>query len=220
MVASNGKFENIKDFDISKLVEFLITSRKCDVAIRTSKDIIIAWNTTCYWYCSVGSEKPIHTYEDLCFYVKLKESFKLPNIWHVLVTKENQEVLSKWRFEGHPNELSIDYIVGMTKDWRYNWKYNKKYVKSHNPSYNKENFGEEITFEQFKKYVLKSTVEENLPQTQTNNNGNSKQKLENGNTSIILRRIDSTISRGDKIRETSVRSTKSKITIGSYNCNY
>lgn len=75
--------------------------------------------------------------------------------WYVIVTEENKDVLRKWRGCTY---LSVGHICGMCKS------YNGRLSKEHNPKnlIKKDgdyDFGEEITFEQFKKYVLK---EENM----------------------------------------------------------
>lgn len=71
---------------------------------------------------------------------------ELPKLWHVVVTKESQKELEIWRGVSLP----INKIVGV---------YNKGGGKGHNP-YGKikgdsYDFGEEITFEEFKVLVLK-----------------------------------------------------------------
>lgn len=85
---------------------------------------------------------------------------KLPENWHVLVTKENQNILRKWRFNNDYSNLSVGYIVGLTKN-------NKGYIeKGHNPHFNivdkfstGYDFGKEISFETFKRLVLKENME-------------------------------------------------------------
>lgn len=81
-----------------------------------------------------------------------KKEFVLPKLWHVVVTEENVDVLSKWRFgEEYPkHKLNIGYIVGFSS-WQNS--------KQHNPSDSRGSFGSEITFDQFKKYVLKETTQ-------------------------------------------------------------
>lgn len=78
----------------------------------------------------------------------IKEFVSAPN-WWIAVTEENKDVLSKWR----SSTLSVGQLCGMCK-WNTG-----EILKGHNPI-NKTNsysysFGNEITFEQFKKYVLK-----------------------------------------------------------------
>jgi len=78
------------------------------------------------------------------------KGFVLPERWHVVVTEENQEILSRWKYKASTPLLKIGFIVGIaTSNGR----------PDHNPGHIKKgdsyDFGEEITTEQFKKYVLK-----------------------------------------------------------------
>lgn len=86
---------------------------------------------------------------------KTIEEFTLPEKWWVRVTDENIDILSKWR---NTNKLYLDEIVGMVK-----WK-DGRLMKGHNPlnciKCDNYDFGKEITFEQFKKYVLKDYIKE------------------------------------------------------------
>ena len=81
------------------------------------------------------------------------ELTELPEIWYVKVTEENKDILSKWRF-GKDSLLKLDtfHITGMY------FSYDGKLEKGHNPEYKTKLFGKEITFEQFKKWVLKENV--------------------------------------------------------------
>jgi len=85
---------------------------------------------------------------------KKTEEFVLPDRWHVVVTEENQEILSRWR--EYLGMLPIDNIVGIC---------NKDGNKGNNPKSSlvgkDYDFGKEITFDQFKKYVLKDQVKSN-----------------------------------------------------------
>lgn len=78
----------------------------------------------------------------------IKEFVSAPN-WWIAVTEENKDVLSKWR----SSTLSVGKLCGMCK-WNTG-----EIIKGHNPinrvSSSSYSFGNEITFEQFKKYVLK-----------------------------------------------------------------
>lgn len=81
--------------------------------------------------------------------------------FYVVVTEENNEVLSKWRFGHDRLKLSNNEIVGIVL---YKFETNNhKYVKGHNARHQIKDetydFGEEITFEQFKKYILKEETE-------------------------------------------------------------
>lgn len=72
--------------------------------------------------------------------------------WYIVVTEENQHVVSEWRFGNlYPNyKLDIGQITGIYKDGS----------KQHNPRNSTEGFGIEISFDQFKKYVLNESIEE------------------------------------------------------------
>ena len=80
---------------------------------------------------------------------KITKEFVLPKYWHVVVTEENKEILSKWRFTNSKYSLSVGQITGIHEFG----------TKEHNPICSREGFGIEITFEQFKKYVLKESVD-------------------------------------------------------------
>lgn len=80
------------------------------------------------------------------------EEFVLPENWWVRVTEENKEVLNKWR---GIECLQIGQLTGMCKQASGN------ITKEHNPVASTKSlgkygfdFGEEITYEQFKQYVL------------------------------------------------------------------
>jgi hypothetical protein len=79
------------------------------------------------------------------------EEFVLPEQWYVRVTKENIDTLCKWRFgkHGSANDLQIGYVVGWSKFFVSSGQ------KEHNPTPGNYFGNTEITFEQFKKYVLK-----------------------------------------------------------------
>lgn len=91
------------------------------------------------------------------------EKFILPDNWHILVTEENAEDVLKWRFEDRYNiEDKIhfeNYLVGITLNYN-----GTVYEKSHNPkddvkdSEGHYDFGIEITYEQFKRYVLNKEI--------------------------------------------------------------
>ena len=79
----------------------------------------------------------------------INKEFVLPEKWCVKVTKENRKVLSKWRESGEigcmsEKEFSPGYIYSPKGFWS---------------SYLNEDYTE-ITFEQFKQYVLKEEVKE------------------------------------------------------------
>ena len=87
------------------------------------------------------------------------DTFVLPERWHVVVTKENQAILANWKGINDIEMLPIGYICGICGLLN---------EKGHNPAnmikstYNSPfayDFGVEITFDQFKKYVLKENVD-------------------------------------------------------------
>lgn len=86
--------------------------------------------------------------------IEITGEFVLPEQWYVTVTKENKHILSKWRWPHLSDILEEGYIVGISNRF-------SKQGKEHNGKYEKY-FGEEITFEQFKKYVLKEPSKEDL----------------------------------------------------------
>lgn len=73
---------------------------------------------------------------------------KLPETWYVTVTKENQRALTWWRFEDGDNQLPIGAITGIYENRNKEWDYK--------PNDSWEN---EITFEQFRKFILGETIE-------------------------------------------------------------
>ena len=80
--------------------------------------------------------------------------YELPKNYHVRVTKENQSVLAKWLQMVSPQYLTEEHIVGMTYfggKLRRGWNPKNK-IKDVGPE--GWDFGEEITYEQFKEYVL------------------------------------------------------------------
>lgn len=88
---------------------------------------------------------------DAQFVVKEPE-FVLPEIWWVRITKENLEDVCKFLgFE--PYEKAVGYIAGMVKHYRTG-KIEKSWNATPTTIYG-STFGDEITTEQFRKYVLK-----------------------------------------------------------------
>lgn len=86
------------------------------------------------------------------------ENFVLPPNWYVVVTEENKDVLSDWRFGKNRNDCLLPgYIVGIPTGYvlensREHNKTNNSYDIKHDGEYD---FGEEISFELFQEYVLK-----------------------------------------------------------------
>jgi hypothetical protein len=73
--------------------------------------------------------------------------------YYTIVTKENQEILSRWRFPNTKQLIDIGYIVGRTY---HNW--DLSINKGYNPpnmikdnSKNGYDFGQYISFEEFKR---------------------------------------------------------------------
>ena len=75
---------------------------------------------------------------------------EIPETWHIIVTEENQEVLFNWRFKDPSPDckLSTDHIVGKSINSE----------RGHNCRKITKNFGNEISYEDFKKYILKENV--------------------------------------------------------------
>ena len=82
------------------------------------------------------------------------ESFKIPEKWYIEVTKENKKVLENYRISKCSSHYDInifetDLILSEHPlDNSYCYKNNKKVFSRYYPNY------VEITFEQFKKYIL------------------------------------------------------------------
>jgi hypothetical protein len=101
------------------------------------------------------------TFEQFKKFIMKEEPFILPENWWVKVTEENKDILSTWLY-GEIGKVDTNRLVGMVK-WRHG-----VIEKGMNPldlprAYDGDyNFGNEITFEQFKKYVLKE--QSNLPE--------------------------------------------------------
>lgn len=81
-----------------------------------------------------------------------KPEFVLPEIWWVRITKENLEDVCKF-LSFTPYEKAIGYITGMVKHYRTG-KIEKGWNDTPTTVYG-STFGDEITTEQFRKYVLK-----------------------------------------------------------------
>ena len=75
---------------------------------------------------------------------------ELPKLWHVVVTQENREILSKWR----DVKLNTNQITGVCYHNGEKGHNPLHDIKDKDPNFS-YNFGEEITFEEFKVLVLK-----------------------------------------------------------------
>ena len=112
-----------------------------------------------------ATEEEIEEYErfEVPFDVTDYNPFILPKNWHIIVTEENAEDVLKWRFERIYNDKDKitfkNHFVGMTLN-----REDTQYEKGHNPkdkvkdSEGHYDFGIEITYEQFKKYVLNQDI--------------------------------------------------------------
>jgi len=80
---------------------------------------------------------------------KIVKEFVLPEKWYIECNEENQDIVSNWRGDFRDFKIPIGGVAGM-----YDW--GTRISKEHNiDATPRENWGTEITFEQFKKYVLK-----------------------------------------------------------------
>jgi hypothetical protein len=86
--------------------------------------------------------------------------FNIDGPWHVVVTKESHDDLVKWR--GGPRNFESGEIIGLAA-WLENGEI-KRIEKGHNPAGKIKSpdydFGIEISYEQFKKYILKKGIME------------------------------------------------------------
>jgi len=98
------------------------------------------------------SNLPVQSVKEFLKMINEKEpEFVLGKTWHIKVTEENQNIVSEWRFTDTSKKLNIGYVTGM-----YNWNgEGRRIQKEHNSYKDDNNWGDEITTEQFKKYVLK-----------------------------------------------------------------
>jgi len=88
------------------------------------------------------------TVQEILGYDQFVKDFVLPKFWYIKVNKNNVDIVSEWRF-GNDSKLSIGSVAGISRSSN---------EKGHN--HNKgEFFDTEITFDQFKKYVLKENIE-------------------------------------------------------------
>jgi len=97
---------------------------------------------------------------------EIDAAFVLPKKWHVKVTEVNQKILSQWSGI-EQSFLEVGYICGMVEESgsyltqkRYRPGYNPGHIISGEGIGHAYDFGSEITFNQFKKYVLKENTME------------------------------------------------------------
>ena len=88
------------------------------------------------------------------------DDFILPEKWGVRITKENRDVLTKW-VESRPDYNKVHYKITPIDTFVVNKYCDNTYQHWYNSLPNEFI---EITFEQFKKYVLKEDSKENLKQ--------------------------------------------------------
>jgi len=122
--------------------------------LHSNKDVIGQYQKESGFY-PIQQITRLATQSEIQKVTGIKE-FVLSNSWHIIVTEENQDILSKWRYTHTDYKLPIDYITGMYLHP------SGKITKEHNPANSRGNFGEEITFSQFKQYVLKEKVENKI----------------------------------------------------------
>jgi hypothetical protein len=116
----------------------------------------------CYYGCDPNGTHHFSNFNDFCGRPTLltltefidlttETEFVLPKNWHIITTPENLKAVSEWRLESTCVTLGLDLAVGCST--------NNSNSRDHNPKYalksNTYDFGIEITFDQFKKYVLK-----------------------------------------------------------------
>ncbi len=164
-------------FEIFKKIwdKLIATGWKPYVASTGAEDMYKKWNRDC-----ILTYGPSHTPNTFGIYsedsslsddrevfvenlINISPKFVLPPRWYVVVTKENAEVLSKWRWPNESYKLGPGQIVGICES-DDNGQF-RLHSRGHNPIKHTASFGDcEITYEQFQKYVLKedsSTFPEN-----------------------------------------------------------
>lgn len=132
----------------SKLDKWLMETRAKNLSLEELR-AFIGSGLFCPYddvYKKLKGENPYEKAQILLNRWNSKE-FELPKYWYVKVTAENLEVLSMWRFDNTLTKLKNGQVVGWSK-------YSDG--KGHNNTVS-DFFDTEITFEQFKKYVLKES---------------------------------------------------------------
>ena len=84
----------------------------------------------------------------------MKKEFILPDIWFITLTNENYDIVNNW-FESLTNSKSSAYRTGICGYYKNS---QDKIYAGTTGGKSKESyfdFGDEISFEQFKQYVLK-----------------------------------------------------------------
>lgn len=93
--------------------------------------------------------------------VDFEEDFILPEKWFIIVTEENLEVLDKWRKENAKECLHNDLLIGYSVVYKHPSDFSLfvPFDISYEDQYN---YYKQISFEQFKKYVLKENNMKNI----------------------------------------------------------
>jgi hypothetical protein len=149
-----------KYFAIKKDYDNLYLWNKYITWLNKTYDVVFSGDSFSYygydgfsadWFSNINSfRNPVTeiTLEQWDNIVNKKDKFLLPEKWCVKVTKENKSFINKWKQEKNPNSEEAGLFAYYT-----NYKGNNTYLI---PEY------KEITFEQFKKYVLKQENEKNM----------------------------------------------------------
>lgn len=106
-----------------------------------------SWGFMQYSYLKVCDNNTIKPSKEISFEeFDFEEDFVLPEFWHVIITKENLELVSKWKAVNLENY--IGGVAGVCSEFPGS--------RSHNHTMSSDwGYSTEITFEQFKQYVLK-----------------------------------------------------------------
>lgn len=113
-----------------------------------------------------GANETSLPYITIAEFLKSLEEFVLPEKWYVISTKENRDVLNKWRLERTTHYNSDDYfqLIGyILLSTPYDGSY--YFAGSKRMFLERKDISEghvEITFEQFKKYVLNMKEESKI----------------------------------------------------------
>lgn len=119
-------------------------------------------NPTCIEHCNITYYKNnfYEIIEAQDFIKNNTKEFILPPNWHVVVNKDNIDILSQWRFGKKLSNLlffNCEHMCGMYHDCNGGYQIGHDLVKNIKVD-NVCDFGQEITTEQFKQYVLKETI--------------------------------------------------------------
>ncbi len=149
-----------------------------------------------------------------------EDTFVLPEKWYVQATKENRKTLENWKCGGFSGEPET--IVLLSDKYFINNSIILKEFKK-------------ITFEQFQKYVLKQSSvsvgtgitdqinklinkQENVNTKQSSSKESKSEKTDSSSCQgIKIRRSNLNVSEGIGIRGSSIKSSRSKIHVGSNN---